>query len=82
MICFSRSFASPPLRPPRRSTAHLGLPPLTRGGGGVPLHRISAPRTLELFGRLLALGCGGRSLGRKSGCSGTSGGWGSSPGGS
>jgi hypothetical protein len=35
MICFSRSFASPPLRPPlppRRSTALLGLPPLPPGG--------------------------------------------------
>jgi hypothetical protein len=44
MICFSRSFASPPLRPalpPRHSTALLGLPPLPPGGA--PLHRTSPP---------------------------------------
>jgi hypothetical protein len=56
MICFSRSFASPPLRPPlppRRSTALLGLPPLPPGA---PLHRTSVPRRLELFDSLLAPG--------------------------
>jgi hypothetical protein len=38
-ICFSRSFASPPLRPlllPRRSTTLLGLPPLPLGGSYSP----------------------------------------------
>jgi hypothetical protein len=57
MICFSRSFASPPLRPPlppRRSTACLRMPPPTLEG--FLFTALRPRRPLELHGRLLAPG--------------------------
>jgi hypothetical protein len=73
MICFSRSFASPPLRPslpPRRSTALLGLLPLPPGG-----LLFTALRSPVAWSSSAAywLRCG-RGRGRKSGRSGTAGG--------
>jgi hypothetical protein len=78
-ICFSRSFASRPLRPllpPRCSTMPLVLPTSTLGG--FLFTALRPLRPLEPIDSLQAPG--GR--GRKSGRSGTSGGRGSSPGGS
>jgi hypothetical protein len=85
MTYFSRSFASPPLRtllPPWRSTACLGLPPLTLGR--FLFTTLWPHRPLELFASLLAPGGHGRGRGhsRKSGHGDPSGGRGSSPGGS
>jgi hypothetical protein len=79
----SASRGASPLRHCDRRSRHGALQRSSgcpSASGGVPLHRTSVPRCLELFDGLLALG--GRGRGRNSGRSGTTGGRGSSPGGS